>query len=120
MQKRLEEKHWLNYRPYGAVFQPKQMTTAELEGEIRSGWQMAYSAGSVWERMVRMRGRKWVHKLIYLFATMAFRGVYFRQMTVRAWMGAVWGYRRSVWEVFTRRTAAPPPTPPEPDLAAAD
>jgi len=122
MQKRLEEKHWLNYRPYGAVFQPKQMTTAELEGEIRSGWQMAYSPGSVFERMARMRGRSWVHKLIYLFATMAFRGVYFRQMSVRAWLGAVWGYRRSLWEVFTRRAphSVPPPAPREPDLAAAD
>ncbi|MGH9779397.1 MAG: B12-binding domain-containing radical SAM protein [Candidatus Acidiferrales bacterium] len=116
-QGRLEEKHWLQYRPYGAAFKPRQMTPEELEKEIRTGWQMAYSAGSVFGRMARMRSRRWVHRLIYLFATLAFRGVYFHQMSVRSWFGAVWSYRRALREVFAPRLPEPAP---EPDLAPGD
>jgi radical SAM superfamily enzyme YgiQ (UPF0313 family) len=119
LQGRLEEKHWLHYRPYGAAFKPRQMTPEELEKEIRSAWQMAYSAGSVLGRMARMRSRSWVHRLIYLFATMVFRGVYFRQMSVRSWFGALWGYRQSLRQVFAQRLPEPAPVP-EFDLAPGD
>ncbi|MBI4467114.1 MAG: B12-binding domain-containing radical SAM protein [Acidobacteria bacterium] len=119
-QNRLEHRHWLNYRPYGAAFQPKHMTPAELEAEIRTAWQLAYSASSVFERMRRLRGRRWIHKLIYLFATLAFRGVYFRQMTARAWLSAVWSYRRALWEIFAPRTPQPEPATSEPEPAPAD
>ena len=110
----------MNYRPYGAAFQPKQMTPAELETEIRTAWQLAYSSASVLERMRGLRGRRWLHKVVYLFATLAFRGVYFRQMTVGAWLRVVWSYRRSLWEVLAGRPPRPEPSLPEADLAAAD
>jgi radical SAM superfamily enzyme YgiQ (UPF0313 family) len=116
LQGRLEEKHWLHYRPYGAAFKPRQMTPEELEKEIRSAWQLAYSARSVLGRMARMRSRSWVHRLIYLFATMVFRGVYFRQMSVRSWFGALWGYRHALRQVFA--PCLPEPAP-EPDLSPA-
>lgn len=119
-QGRLEEKHWMNYRPYGAVFQPKQMAPAELETEIRKAWELAYSASSVLERMRNMRGRGRISKLIYLFATLAFRGVYFRQMSVRAWFGAVWNYRRAVWEAWAPRAFLPAPADSESTAVAAD
>ena len=117
---RLEQRHWMNYRPYGAAFQPKQMTPKELETEIRAAWQFAYSATSVLERMRGLRGRRWLHKVVYLFATLAFRGVYFRQMTVGAWLRVVWSYRRSLWEAFAARPPLAEPSAPEADLAAAD
>ncbi|OFV81945.1 MAG: hypothetical protein A3D93_00650 [Acidobacteria bacterium RIFCSPHIGHO2_12_FULL_67_30] len=117
---RLEQRHWLNYRPYGAAFRPKQMTPAELEGEIRAAWKLAYSSTSVFERMRRLRGRRWTHKLVYLFATLVFRSVYFRQLTARAWLRAVWGYRRSLWEVLAGRPSEAETPTSEPDLAAAD
>jgi len=110
----------MNYRPYGAAFQPKQMTPKELETEIRAAWQFAYSATSVLERMRGLRGRRWLHKVVYLFATLAFRGVYFRQMTVGAWLRVVWSYRRSLWEAFAARPPLAEPSAPEADLAAAD
>lgn len=110
-QGRLEERHWMNYRPYGAAFQPKQVTPAELESEIRTAWQLAYSASSVLERMRRLRGRPRIHKLIYLFATLVFRGVYFRQMSVRAWLKALWQYRRALWEIFASRPPLSPSAP---------
>ncbi|MEE9234976.1 MAG: radical SAM protein [Candidatus Acidoferrales bacterium] len=121
-QNRLEERHWLHYRPYGAAFQPKQMTPAELETEIRTAWQLAYSGSSVLERMRRLRGRRCVHKMIYMFATMAFRGVYFRQMTPGAWLRAIWGYRRALWEVFAGRppVAEPPESESQPEPVGAD
>lgn len=117
---RLEQRHWMNYRPYGAAFQPKQMTPAELETEIRTAWQFAYSASSVLERMRGLRGRRWLHKLVYLFATLAFRGVYFRQMTAGAWLRAVWNYRRALWEVLAGRPPLAEPVAPEPAPAPGD
>jgi radical SAM superfamily enzyme YgiQ (UPF0313 family) len=103
MQGRLEDRHWMNYRPYAVTFKPKGMTAEELEVELRTGWELAYSAPAVLERVRRMQDRGWISKLIYLFATLVFRGVYFRQMSARAWLGAVWNYRRALWEVLARR-----------------
>ncbi|MFQ5776832.1 MAG: B12-binding domain-containing radical SAM protein [Terriglobia bacterium] len=119
-QGRLEERHWLNYRPYGAAYQPKQMTPAELEDEIRTAWQLAYSASSVWGRMRGMRDRGRIHKLVYLFVTLAFRGVYFRQMSVRVWLSAIWNYRRALREVFAARPPLPKSAPSEPSPFPAD
>ena len=103
-QGRLEERHWLNYRPYGAAFTPRHMTPAELENEVRTAWGMAYSPSGIFRRIRRMRDMRFVSKLIYLFATLAFRGIYFRQMTVRAWLKLIWQNRRSVREVFSLRS----------------
>lgn len=101
---RLEERHWLNYRPYGAAFTPKHMTPAQLETEVRTAWGMAYSAEGVYRRVSRMKQMRFVSKLIYVFATLAFRGIYFRQMTARAWLKLIWQNRRSVREVFSLRS----------------
>jgi radical SAM superfamily enzyme YgiQ (UPF0313 family) len=103
-QGRLEERHWLNYRPYGAAFTPKHMTPAELENEVRTAWGMAYSPSGIYRRVSRMRDMRFVSKLIYVFATLAFRGIYFRQMTARAWLKLIWQNRSSVREVFSLRS----------------
>lgn len=118
-QGRLEERHWMNYRPYGAAFEPKQMTPKELEREIRTAWELAYSPQGVLERVRRMQGMRFISKFIYVFATLAFRGIYFRQMTFRAWLGIFWNYRRSLRQVFSlnsfrsRRIEPIPDRPPQ-------
>jgi radical SAM superfamily enzyme YgiQ (UPF0313 family) len=101
-QGRLEERHWMNYRPFGAAFQPKQLTPRQLEQEIRTAWELAYSPSGVLGRVRRMRGLPIVTKFVYTFATIAFRGIYFRQMSVKAWLGILWNYRHSLREIFSR------------------
>jgi radical SAM superfamily enzyme YgiQ (UPF0313 family) len=127
---RLKERHWMDYRPYGAVFKPKNLTPAELEKEVRTAWQLAYSPTNVLERVRRMRARKSVHRAIYTFVTLSFRGIYFRQMSVRTWLRILWDYRRTLGQVFARRRPvsahvlpAPSPlslpnTPPVPRTSA--
>lgn len=115
---RLEHRHWMNYRPYGAVFEPKLMTRQELEREMHEAWRLGYAPANIYQRLRRMRGQLRLHKLIYLFATLAFRGVYFRQMTVRAWLRVIWENRRAVREVFVGRDRVSPAVP-TPELAPA-
>lgn len=100
-QGRLEERHWMNYRPYGAAFTPKHMTPKELEHEVRTAWSLAYSPAGVLRRVQRMKEVRFVSKLIYVFATLAFRGIYFRQMTFRTWLRIAWDFRHSLREVFS-------------------
>jgi radical SAM superfamily enzyme YgiQ (UPF0313 family) len=114
-QGRLEERHWLNYRPYGVAFHPKQMTPAELEREIREAWELAYSPAGVLERMRRMRELRFISKFIYAFATLAFRGIYFRQMTLRAWLRIFWDFRRVLRETLSFRSLASHQTAPIPE-----
>jgi len=121
---RLEERHWLNYRPYGAAFTPKRMTPAELEGEVRAAWSMAYSSEGIFRRVVRMRNMRFVSKLIYVFATLAFRGIYFKQMNARTWLKLAWQNRRSVrevfaWRSFTHHDIAPIPETSRPPVESA-
>lgn len=108
---RLEDRHWMNYRPYAVVFEPKSMTRQELEHEIAEAWQMAYSPESIVERLRRMGHRTRFRKLVFLFATLAFRGVYFRQMTVRAWLQLLWRNRRALREAFAARVGERVPRP---------
>jgi radical SAM superfamily enzyme YgiQ (UPF0313 family) len=106
---RLEDRHWMNYRPYGVVFEPKSMTRKDLEREVAEGWRLGYSAESILSRLRRMRARTRFRKLVFLFATLAFRGVYFRQMTVRAWLRLLWQNRRALREAFSARRNEPLP-----------
>ncbi|MBI1982778.1 MAG: hypothetical protein HYS61_01100, partial [Acidobacteria bacterium] len=114
-QGRLKERHWMDYRPYGAVFEPKHMTRTELEKEIRTAWQLAYSPSNVLERVRRMRDRKSVHRAIFTFVTLTFRGIYFRQMKLRTWLRILWDYRRALAEVFAARQPIPVPKPARPN-----
>ena len=100
-QGRLRERHWLNYRPYGTAFLPKQLTPQQLEQEIGTAWELAYSPCGVLERVQRMRGLPFLAKFIYAFTTFAFRGIYFRQMNVKAWLRILWNYRHTLGVVFS-------------------
>ncbi len=99
---RLLEHHWTTYRPYTSAFEPKQMTGEELNQEIRSGWQMAYSPEAIHSRMRRTRNRPFFERLIIFVANLCFRGVFFPQMNFRAWMKLFWENKRSFLEVFLR------------------
>jgi len=115
---RLEHRHWMNYRPYGAVFEPKLMTRQELEQEIAESWRLGYAPRNIYQRLRQMRGRSRVHRFIYLCATLVLRGVYFRQMTLTAWLSTLWQNRRALLEILRRREAAPLPSQPPQQAAA--
>lgn len=52
-------------------------------------------------RVRRMRDLRFVSKLICVFATLALRGIYFRQMTFRTWLRITRDFRHSFREVFS-------------------
>jgi hypothetical protein len=115
---RLEEKHWMNYKPYAAAFQPKQMTGDELTAEIRSSWGLAYSPAAIHSRLIRTRNRPFFERLIVFVANLCFRGVFFPQMDWKAWFHLFWENRKSFFEIFFRSRRwtkrahlAPLPTP---------
>ncbi|MEW6363392.1 MAG: radical SAM protein [Acidobacteriota bacterium] len=99
---RLVEKHWRDYRPYTAAFRPKQMSEVELRDEVRSAWSMAYAPEAIYDRMRGMRDRPLFERLIIFVANMCFRGVFFPQMNLKAWLRLFWENRKSFWEVFCR------------------
>lgn len=104
---RLEDRHWMNHRPYAVVFEPKSMTPQRLEREIAEARQRGYSPESILDQPRRMRDQTRFRKLVFLFSTPSFRGLYFRQIPVRAWLRVLWRNRRALREAFSAWASEP-------------
>ena len=82
---RLERpKHWLDSDLFMMAFTPENITQAQAEAELRDASTRAYSSKAA-EALKRISDRRLSERIVLFFARLAFRGVYFPQMTVRQW-----------------------------------
>jgi radical SAM superfamily enzyme YgiQ (UPF0313 family) len=85
--KRLERpKHWLDSDLFTMAFTPENITQAQAEAEVREAWTRAYSPKATAEALRRISDRPLSERIVLFFARLAFRGIYFPQMTVRQWL----------------------------------
>jgi len=84
---RLERpKHWLDSSLFTMSFTPENITQAQAEAEVREAWTRAYSPKATTEALRRISNRPLSERIVLFFARLAFRGIYFPQMTVRQWV----------------------------------
>ena len=92
---RLERpKHWLDSDLFTMAFTPENITQAQAEGEVREAWTRAYSPKATAEALRRISDRPLSERTVLFFARLAFRGIYFPQMTVRQWVVLLLNNRR--------------------------
>jgi radical SAM superfamily enzyme YgiQ (UPF0313 family) len=87
-------KHWLDFRPFRMAYTPEKISIAQAEAEVREAWTRSYSPEATEQALTRISNRPFGERALMFFARLAFRGIYFPQMSRRRWMLLLWHNRR--------------------------
>lgn len=94
-------KHWLDFRPFRMAFSPENVTIEQAEAEVHAAWSESYAAETTERALQQIESRPFHERAVMLGARLAFRGIYFPQMTKRDWLGVVWENRASLLKVIS-------------------
>jgi radical SAM superfamily enzyme YgiQ (UPF0313 family) len=97
-------RHWLEFAPYQMAHTPLKMTIEETHRELEQAWATSYSPERIERALEAIKGQTIDHRLIHFVMRLFFRGIYFPQMTKRAWMKVIAQNRRVIYRL-TREAA---------------
>lgn len=92
-------KHWLDFLPFRMAYTPENISVEQAEAEVHQAWTESYSPESTALALQQIEHRPFHERAIMLGARLAFRGIYFPQMTKRQWLGVLWQNRASLLRV---------------------
>lgn len=108
-------KHWLDFAPFVMAHAPLKMSIEEARLETRSAWEASYSPERNASAVASISDHDLQYRISMLVARLFFRGIYFPQMTRRAWLKLVYDNRRTIlplasegfskWRASRRRRA---------------
>ena len=115
-------KHWLDFRPFRMAYTPENISIEQAEEEVDMAWKESYSPETTARALRMIEGRPFHERATMFFTRLAFRGIYFPQMTKRHWISLLWNNRESfakilfeAYELHRRyRRGDPGPPAPEP------
>ena len=90
-------KHWLEFAPFVMAHAPLKMTIEEAREETRRAWERSYSPERNAQAVEAIAGRPFQYRAGHLVARLFFRGIYFPQMSKRAWMRLIADNRRVIY-----------------------
>jgi radical SAM superfamily enzyme YgiQ (UPF0313 family) len=93
-------KHWLDFRPFRMAFTPKNMSAEQAEAEVHEAWDRRYSSRAIASALKKIEGRPFRERATLFFAQLAFRGVYFPQMTGWHWFSLLFRNRRTLMRLI--------------------
>jgi radical SAM superfamily enzyme YgiQ (UPF0313 family) len=94
-------KHWLDFRPFRMAYTPEHISIEQSEAEVHEAWTESYSPESTALALQRIEGRPFHERAVMFFTRLAFRGIYFPQMTKRHWIALLWQNRASFLQILT-------------------
>ena len=89
-------KHWMDFAPFWMAHTPLKMTIEEAREETDSAWRASYSAERNEEAINSISDAAFRYRVSHLISRLFFRGIYFPQMTRRAWLKLVYDNRRPI------------------------
>ena len=89
-------KHWLDFRPFQMAFTPEHISIKQAEQAVRQAWSHCYSPKAIASGLKKIEGRPFNERAVLFFSRLAFRGIYFPQMTLRQWLGLFFSNGRSL------------------------
>jgi radical SAM superfamily enzyme YgiQ (UPF0313 family) len=92
-------KHWQEFIPFEMAHTPLKMTIADAHKEVKYGWAQSYSAEAIAHAVDSLKEKQLGYRINIFIARICFRGIYFPQMNVRAWMRLVYQNRRTIWSL---------------------
>ena len=93
-------KHWLDFRPFRMAYTPENITIEQAEAEVDEAWTESYSPESTARALEQIEGRPFHERAVMFFTRLAFRGIYFPQMTKRHWVALLWHNRVSFLKIL--------------------
>jgi radical SAM superfamily enzyme YgiQ (UPF0313 family) len=122
--KRLEEagrltrpKHWIEFIPFAMAHTPLKMTIEQAHEEVRAAWEKAYSPQAIALAVDSLKGRALGYQFSIFIARICFRGIYFPQMGVFAWLKLISQNRTTLFSLvkagFTKWSHQPVEIPVE-------
>src|SRR4030095_5617641 len=78
-------KHWLEFAPFVMAHAPLKMTIEEVRLETRRAWELSYSPERNWQAVESIKDHRIKPRISVFVARLFSRGIYFPQMTRRAW-----------------------------------
>ncbi|MDE0627476.1 MAG: radical SAM protein [Bryobacterales bacterium] len=93
-------KHWLDFRPFRMAYTPENISIDQAEAEVDQAWTESYSPESTARALRQIEGRPFHERAVMFFTRLAFRGIYFPQMTKRHWITLLWKNRESFAKIL--------------------
>lgn len=92
-------KHWLEFSPFVMAHNPLKMTIPEAKEEVNQAWSASYSPERNAAAINSIKDKPIQDRIIHLVARLFFRGIYFPQMTKRAWFDLLYQNRRIIYSL---------------------
>ena len=89
-------KHWLEFAPYQMANTPLKMSIAQTHAELDKAWTESYSPRRNASALEAIADKPIKIRVMHFAMRMFFRGIYFPQMTKRAWLKLIVDNRRSI------------------------
>jgi len=89
-------KHWLEFAPFQMAHTPLKIAVPEVREEIRKAWTDSYSPAANQRALDSIANEPVPYKISHLAARFFFRGIYFQQKGVWAWLKLVAANRGSI------------------------
>ena len=97
-------KHWLDFAPFVMCHKPAKMTIEEARAEVDHAWRESYSPERNREAIEYLSDKPVGERITHLLARVAFRGIYFPQVSRFQWFrafgqnwGLAWRLARQLW-----------------------
>jgi radical SAM superfamily enzyme YgiQ (UPF0313 family) len=104
-------KHWQEFIPFEMAHTPLKMTIAQAHAEVKYGWASSYSPEAMAQAVGSLRLKPLGYRINIFIARMCFRGIYFPQMGLLAWLKLIYQNRRTIFslvrEAFTTWRSRP-------------
>ncbi len=89
-------KHWLEFAPFVMAHNPLKMTIAEARSETDHAWTQSYSPERNAAALETIKESPIGYRISHLVSRLFFRGIYFPQMSRRAWAKVIFQNRRLI------------------------
>ncbi|MBI3666476.1 MAG: B12-binding domain-containing radical SAM protein [Acidobacteria bacterium] len=99
-------KHWLDFAPFRMAHTPLEMTIAEAHAEVHEAWSNSYSPEATRRAIDAIRHEPAPYRITHLIARLFFRGIYFPQMTARAWIKVFTENRSTIFQLMREALTA--------------
>jgi radical SAM superfamily enzyme YgiQ (UPF0313 family) len=92
-------RHWLEFAPNRLAHTPLKMTIPQAQEELEWAWAVSYSPERNEKALDAISDQSLDYRLIHFVMRLFFRGIYFPQMTKRAWMKVIFQNRRTIYRL---------------------
>jgi radical SAM superfamily enzyme YgiQ (UPF0313 family) len=95
-------KHWLEFKPFRMDFSPLSISSEQAKAEVREAWGVSYAPAANASAMRALELGSLSDRVIHLLSRLAFRGIYFPQMSQKEWVRVLFRNRNPIFRLIAQ------------------